>query len=53
MEVTIHANTLIKLAELLTALGVIGGVILWCIKEALIKTSKSQAQTDEGNKNDQ
>ena len=32
MEVTIHANTLIKLAELLTALGVIGGVILWCIK---------------------
>jgi hypothetical protein len=23
------------------------------IKEALIKTSKSQAQTDEGNKNDQ
>ena len=32
MEVTIHANTLIKLAELLTALGVIGGVILWCFK---------------------
>jgi hypothetical protein len=23
------------------------------VKEALIKTSKSQAQTDEGNKNDQ
>ena len=32
MEVTINANTLIKLAELLTALGVIGGVILWCVK---------------------
>ena len=39
MEVTINANTLIKLAELLTALGdrylslgVIGSVILWCVK---------------------
>ena len=32
MEVTISADTLIKLAELLTALGVIGGVVLWCFK---------------------
>ena len=32
MEVTISADTLIKLAELLTALGVIGGVVLWCLK---------------------
>ena len=32
MEVIINANTLIKFAELLTALGVIGGVILWCVK---------------------
>ena len=32
MKVIISADTLIALAELLTALGVIGGVILWCIK---------------------
>ena len=32
MEVIINADTLITLAELLTALGVIGGVILWCLK---------------------
>ena len=32
MEVIINANTLTTLAEVLTALGVIGGVVLWCIK---------------------
>ena len=32
MEVTINAETLITLSELLTATGVIGGVILWCFK---------------------
>lgn len=32
MEVTITADTLILLAELLSALGIIGGVILWCFK---------------------
>ena len=32
MKVIISADTLIALAELVTALGVIGGVILWCIK---------------------
>ena len=32
MEVTITADTLIVLAELLSALGIIGGVILWCFK---------------------
>ena len=32
MEVIINANTLITLAELVTALGVIGGVSLWCMK---------------------
>lgn len=32
MEVVINADRLIALAELVTALGVIGGVILWCIK---------------------
>lgn len=32
MKVIISADTLITLAELVTALGVIGGVILWCIK---------------------
>ena len=30
MEVTISADMLIELAALLTALGVIGGVALWC-----------------------
>ena len=32
MKVIISADTLIALAELVTALGVIGGVVLWCIK---------------------
>ena len=32
MEVIINADTLISLAELLTALGVIGGVSLWFFK---------------------
>ena len=40
MEVTISADTLIKLAELLTALGVIGGVVLWCFK--FVQRSKRQ-----------
>jgi len=32
MEMTISADTLINLAAVLTALGVIGGVVVWCIK---------------------
>ena len=32
MEVTINADTIIKLAALLTALGGLGGVAVWCIK---------------------
>ena len=32
MEVTIGTETLIELAALLTALGVIGGVVVWGIK---------------------
>lgn len=32
MEVTISADTIIKLAALLTALGVIGGIGLWLFK---------------------
>lgn len=32
MEVTITADVLIKLAALITALGVIGGVVLWLFK---------------------
>ena len=40
MEVIINANTLTTLAEDLTALGVIGGVVLWCIK--FIQRSKRQ-----------
>lgn len=32
MEVTLTVETIIKAASLLTALGVIGGVALWCFK---------------------
>ena len=32
MEVTISVDTIIKVAALLTALGVIGGVVVWCLK---------------------
>lgn len=32
MEVTISADTIIKLAALLTAIGGIGGVAMWCMK---------------------
>ena len=32
MEVTISADVIIKIAALLTALGVIGGAAAWCIK---------------------
>lgn len=32
MEFTITSNTLVQLAAVLTALGVIGGVIFWCFK---------------------
>jgi len=32
MEMTIRADTLVNLAAVLTALGVIGGVVVWCIK---------------------
>ena len=42
MEVTINADTLIALAELLTALGVIGGVILWCVK--FVQRSRRQRE---------
>ncbi|MCI9333079.1 MAG: branched-chain amino acid ABC transporter permease [Oscillibacter sp.] len=37
---TINADTLITFAKLLTALGVIGSVILWCIK--FVQRSKRQ-----------
>lgn len=32
MEVTIGVDAVIKAAALLTALGVIGGVVVWCVK---------------------
>ena len=32
MEITINADTLIKIAAVLAALGGIGGVVVWCIK---------------------
>ena len=40
MEVVINADRLIALTELVTALGVIGGVVLWCIK--FVQRSKRQ-----------
>ena len=40
MEVTITTDTLVKLAALLTALGVIGGVVLWCFK--FVERNKKQ-----------
>lgn len=40
MEVTISADMVIKLAALLTALGVIGGAAAWCIK--FVQRQKSQ-----------
>ena len=40
MEMIINADTLIMLAELLTALGVIGGVVLWCIR--FVQRSRKQ-----------
>ncbi len=42
MEVTISVETLIALAELLTAMGVIGGVVLWCIK--FVQRSRRQSE---------
>ena len=42
MDVTINAETLVMLAQVLTALGVIGGVVLWCIK--IVQRSKRQAE---------
>ena len=32
MELTINADTIVKLAAVLAALGGIGGVVVWCIK---------------------
>lgn len=40
MEVTITADTLIKMGALLTALGVIGGVVFWCFK--FVERNKKQ-----------
>lgn len=42
MDVTINADTLVMLAQLLTALGVIGGVVLWCFK--FVQRSRRQAE---------
>ena len=32
MEIVITADTIVRAAALLTALGVIGGVLVWCLK---------------------
>ena len=32
MELTINADTIVKIAAVLAALGGIGGVVVWCIK---------------------
>ena len=42
MEVTINADILVMLAQILTALGVIGGVVLWCFK--FVQRSRHQAE---------
>ena len=43
MEVTISADMLIELAALLTALGVIGGVALWCHRFVLRNKRQDEA----------
>ena len=43
MEVTISADMLIELAALLTALGVIGGVALWCHRFVLRNKKQDEA----------
>ena len=40
MEITINVDTIIKVAALLTALGVIGGVVLWLFK--FVERNKKQ-----------
>ena len=42
MEMTINTDMLMLLAEVLSALGVIGGVILWCCK--FVQRSRHQAE---------
>ena len=42
MEMTINTDMLMLLAEVLSALGVIGGVILWCFK--FVQRSRHQAE---------
>ena len=32
MEIVITADTIVKAAALITALGVLGGVVVWCLK---------------------
>lgn len=40
MEVTLTTDTLIQLAAVLTAIGVIGGVVLWCFR--FVERNKKQ-----------
>lgn len=40
MELTITSDTLVRLATMLTALGAIGGVILWCFR--FVERNKKQ-----------
>ena len=42
MEMTIGTDTVVMLAELLSALGVIGGVVLWLFK--FVQRSRRQAE---------
>lgn len=51
MEVTISADTIIKLAALLTALGVIGGAALWCFK--FVARNKKQDEAIAAIRNEQ
>ena len=51
MAVTITADTLIRLAALLTALGVFGGVALWCFK--FVARNKKQDEAIAAIRNEQ
>lgn len=51
MEVTISVDAVIKAAALLTALGVIGGVVVWCLK--FVERQKKQDKELESIKEEQ
>ena len=46
MEVVINADTIIKLASVLTALGVICGAAVWCVKFVARQKAQDKAITE-------